>query len=135
MVELFSNFAMKSASFISSVSWDAFSQKLGLFHCLPRAWEMQQMLLGLENEGRGMGMVCCGCAKCPVGLCRSLQHPSAVTGLPGGGASCGQTDVVVVVRCFSLTPSFVGLQIFGSWCYLCIFNWCGVRALRVFSLL
>lgn len=73
------------------------------------------MLLGLENEGRGMGMVCCGCAKCPVGLCRSLQHSSAVTGLRDRGASCGQTDVVVVVRCLSLTPSLVELQIFGSW--------------------
>lgn len=60
VVELFSNFAMKRAWFTSSVGWGAFSQMLRLFCCLPPAWEMQQMLLGLENEGRGVGMVCCG---------------------------------------------------------------------------
>lgn len=71
-------------------SWDAFSQKLRLSHCLPPAWEMQQRLLGLENEERGVEVVHCGCAKRPVGLCRSLQHSSAIAGLPGRGLLMGR---------------------------------------------
>lgn len=110
-------FAMQSAWFISSVSWDAFSQKLGLFYCFPPAWEMQQMLLGLESEWRRVEMVRCDCAKCPVGLCRSLRTPLQSL----AEAPCGQTDVAGVARCLSLTPALKGLRIFGSWCcpYLC----------------
>lgn len=97
VVELFSNSAVKSAWFISSVSWDAFSQNLRLFRCLRPAWEMQQMLMGLENEGRGVESVRCGCAKCPVGLCRS-PAPLCSHWPPWQRAPHGQIDVVVVVR-------------------------------------
>lgn len=53
---------MKNACFVSSGSRDAFSQKPSLFSCLHPAQEMQQMLLGLENEERQMEMVDCACA-------------------------------------------------------------------------
>lgn len=60
--------------------------------------------------------------QCPMGLGRSLQHPSAGTGLPGRG-SWGAERCCCVVRCLSVTPSFAEY----------LFNCCGVNWIRVLS--
>lgn len=109
------------------MSWDAFCQKLALFCWFPSAWEMQPMLLGLENEGRRVEMVRCGCAKCPVGPCRSLRSPLHSL----AEAPRAQTDVAGIARCLSLTPALTGLQIFGSWCCLYLCNSYRVSWIRV----
>lgn len=50
----------------------------------------------LENEGRRMEMVGCACVVTD-GTGRSLQRPSAGTGLPGMGLLGGQKDAVILL--------------------------------------
>lgn len=107
---------MKNACFVSSGSWDAFNQKPSLFSCLRPAQEMQQMLLGLENEERQMEMVDCACAVSDG----TGQKPPACTGLPGRG-SWGAERCCCVAKCLSLTPSFAEY----------LFNCCRVNWIRV----